>query len=127
MRLVIIALGLFFSMKLVYGFMGDYSSDYWSTVYYIANYFLMTSLMWYMYVQAHSILQRYFFMLGVVYFFGLLVLHIVCLFRIELYTSLVSQVGYYGIGAIILTIGILYIKFKRHARKIRTKNLMDRD
>lgn len=124
MKLVIITLGLFFAVKLIYGFWGDYYSEYWSVVYYIANYGLMTSLLWFMYVQAHSVLQRSFFMLGAVYFAGLLLLHIVCLFEIGLYETLVARVGYVGIGTIILTIGILYIKFKmkKPCRKNLDKN-----
>ena len=121
MKLVIITFGLFIVMKMVYGFWGDYYSDYWSAVYYIVDYLLMSSLLWYMYIQSESVLQRWFFMLGVVYFAGLLLLHIVCLFEIGLYKTLVSDIGYFSIGSILLTIGILYIKFKM--KKPCRKNL----
>lgn len=112
MKLVIISLGLFFSMKLVYGFWGDYHSNYWSAIYYITNYFMMITLFWYMYLQSRSIMQRWFFGLAVVYFLALLLLNVVCLFKISLFTTLVSDVGYFGVGAILLTIGILFINYK---------------
>ena len=121
MKLVIISLGLFFAMKLIYGFWGDYYSTHWDVVYYIVNYFMMISLFWYMYMQAESMMQRYFFMLALVYFTALFLLHVVCLVKIDLYSTLISNVGYYGVGAIVLTIGILYIRFK--LKKPCRKNL----
>lgn len=121
MKLVIISLGLFFAMKLIYGFWGDYYSTYWDVSYYIVNYFLMASLTWYMYLQSESVMQRYFFLLGVIYFASLMLLNTACLFKMELYATLVSDVGYFGVGAICLTIGILYIHFKR--KKPCLKNL----
>ena len=124
MKLVIISLGLFFAMKLIYGFWGDYYSTHWDVVYYIVNYFMMISLFWYMYLQAETVMQRYFFILALVYFSALLLLHLVCLVKIDLYSTLVSNVGYYGVGAIVLTIGILYIRFKlkKPCRKKLDKN-----
>ena len=121
MNLVIISLGLFFAMKLIYGFWGDYYNHYWSIVFYIVNYFMMISLFRYMYLQSISRMQRSFFGLAVGYFAALLLLHVVCLFRIELYTSMVADVGYFGVGAIVLTIGILYVRFK--IKKPCQKNL----
>ena len=84
MNLVIISLGLFFAMKLIYGFWGDYYSHYWSVVFYMVNYFVMVSLFWYLYLQARSVMQRSFFGLAGIYFAALLLLHVVCLFKIEL-------------------------------------------
>lgn len=112
MNLVIISLGLFFAMKLIYGFWGDYYNHYWSVVFYGVNYFMMVSLFRYMYLQSKSRMQRSFFGLAGIYFVALLLLHAVCLFRIELYTALVADVGYFGVGAIVLTIGILFVRFK---------------
>ena len=121
MKYVIISLGLFFGMKLVYGFWGDYYSDKWSVVYYMVNYNMMISLFLYMYIQAQSKMQRYFFILATVYFVALFLLHLACLVWMDLYSKLVSDVGYYGVGAIVLTIGILYIRFK--LKKPCRKNL----
>ena len=112
MTLVIISLGLFFIMKLVYGFWGDYYNHYWSVVFYLVNYFMMASIFRYMYLQSRSRMQRSFFGLAGIYFTALLLLHVVCLFKINLYTSMVADVGYFGVGAIILTIGIIFVRFK---------------
>lgn len=118
MKLVIISLGLFFIMKMVYGFWGDYSSDYWSVVYYTFHYVMMTSLLRYMRMLGRSRLERSFFLVGLIYFAALLLLHLICLFKIELYREFVAGAGYFGVGAVVLTIGILFIKFKSHARKV---------
>lgn len=112
MKLVIFSLGLFFIMKLIYGFWGDYSNDYWSVIYYMVNYFMMISVFMYMYVSAESKIQRWFFILAIVYFIALFLLHLACLVWIQLYGTLVSDVGYFGVGAVTLTIGILYLKRK---------------
>ena len=124
MKPVIITLGLFFAMKLVYGFWGDYYSDYWSAVYYLVNYLMMSAIFLNFYNRGRSIMERYFFLLAAIYFIALLILHIVCLVKIDLYTTLVSSGGYYGVGAIVLTIGILYIRFKlkKPCRKNLDKN-----
>lgn len=112
MKLVIISLGLFFCMKMIYGFWGDYYNDYWSVVYYLVHYFMMVSVFRYMFLQGRTVLQRQFFALAFVYFSALFLLYIACLFKISLYKTLVSDVGYFGVGAIVLTIGIFYIRFK---------------
>ena len=112
MKPVIITLGLFFAMKLIYGFWGDYYSDYWSVVYYLFNYLMMGTIFLYLYNRGRSVMERNFFLLAAVYFIALLLLHLVCLVKIELYSTLVSGAGYYGVGAVILTLGILYIRFK---------------
>lgn len=121
MKPVILTLGLFFAMKLIYGFWGDYYSDYWSTVYYLVNYLMMSAIFVYFYKHGRSVMERYFFLLAAVYFVALLILHLVCLVRIDLYSNLVSGSGYYGVGAIVLTIGILFIRFK--LKKPCQKNL----
>ncbi len=118
MKLVIISLGLFFIMKMVYGFWGDYNSDYWSVVYYIFHYTMMSSFLRYIYLAGQSKLQRSFFLVGLIYFVALLLLHLVCLFKIELYREFIAGAGYFGVGAVVLTIGILFIKIKSHARKV---------
>lgn len=130
MKLVIISLGLFFCMKMIYGFWGDYYNDYWSVVYYLVNYWMMVSVFRYMFFQSRTVLQRRFFALATIYFGGLFLLYIACLFKISLYKTLVSDVGYFGVGAIILTIGILLIQYKLrkgHARKIWTETFIRSD
>jgi hypothetical protein len=130
MKLVIISLGLFFCMKMIYGFWGDYYNDYWSVVYYLVHYFMMVSVFRYMFFQASSVLQAQFFGLAFIYFSALFLLYIACLFKISLYKTLVSDVGYWGVGGLVLTIGILFIQYKlrkSHARKIRTKTFIRGD
>ena len=122
MKLVIISLGLFFCMKLIYGFWGDYYNDYWSVGYYLVNYFMMASLFRYMFLQSRSVLERQFFALAVVYFGGLFLLHVACFIKISLYKTLVSDIGYWSVGAVILTIGILFIQYKLRKKPCR-KNL----
>lgn len=122
MKLIIVSLGLFFSMKIVYGFWGDYNSDYWSVVYYIFHYVMMTSFLRYVYLMGESVLERRFFLVGLIYFAALLMLHLICLFKIELYRQFVAGAGYFGVGIVVLTIGILTIQYKLR-RKPCQKNL----
>lgn len=139
MKLVIISLGIFLAMKLVYNFWGNYYNVHWDMVYYIVNNTMMCCIFWFMYLYSESQAQRYFFLLAVAYFFGLMILHIVCMFsavtvgyitienlpvkvvKSKMYDKCIAGNEYFGVGSIILTIGILYIRYK--LKKPCRKNL----
>jgi amino acid transporter len=68
-----------------------------------------------MITKQHSL----FFLFWAIYFGAMAFLHIVCLFDISLYGKFVSGAGYYGIGALALTIGFtfMFFKFRNYGRR----------
>ncbi len=113
MKLVIVALSLFFAMKLVYTNWGDYTSYYWALVYYSSLYFMLASLLRFMRMSAFTKLQRQFFTLGSLYFTILLAVHLLCFFKIELYVKLIVEVGKISTGLAVLMFGLLGINYFR--------------
>ncbi len=113
MKLAIITLCLFFITKMAYGLWGDYNNDYWSCVYFTAQYIMMIGLLRYIYLVAHTRLQRQIIGLGILYFSAMLITECICLFRIDLYNVLVSNAGYWGAEVIVLLIGLAFINFIR--------------
>jgi ACR3 family arsenite efflux pump ArsB len=120
MNLAIISLVLFFIVKMIYGYWGDYASTYWSVVYYVANYFMIASVLRYVSMVSFTRTQRQFFTLGSVYFAVLLVANAVCLVNIDWYVTLISQVGKISTGFVVLCIGLIvinYLRIKSHDPK----------
>jgi hypothetical protein len=103
---------------MIYGQWGDYESDYWAVVYYIANYFMLFSILRYMRLVSFTRLQRQFFGLAAIYFLVLGVLNAVCLINIDWYYRFISQVGRFSTGASVLLIGLIFINYyKSHDTK----------
>ena len=120
MKLVIISMAIYFVFKSVYGHWGDYESDYWSAVYYAFKYALTLSLLLFVHKRCLVKLQRWSIRVGLLYFGFLMLLHMVCLFKISLYRTLISHGAYIGVDIVVLTIGILFINFlsiKSHVSK----------
>lgn len=116
MKLVIISLVLFFSMKLIYVNWGDYTSYYWNVVYYSSLYFMLASLLRFARITAFSKLQKQFFGLGCLYFTVLLAVHLLCFFKIDLYVKLIVDVGRITIGTVVIAFGLLVINYFRLKR-----------
>ncbi len=110
--MVVISTILFMLMKICYWFAGDYTSDYWYVFYYLPLYFMLMSL--FLLIRSYMILKEYrlYFLYWVVYFGVMALLHVVCLFDINLYREYISGVGYFGVGALAFTIGFTFIFFK---------------
>ena len=111
-------------MKLVYNQFGDYENNYWAIVYYIPSYFLYISLLLHARTLAFSRLQRHFLGVGIIYFGSLLLTNLVCLFKIELFNTLLSGVGKWSVGAVtLLTMFLIinYIRWKSHDIKNQRK------
>ena len=139
MKLVIISLSVFWILELIYAPWGDYYSDYWNVAYYVVNYFWATWALWFIHLHAKDKVSQYMTMLFVIYFSVLFIWHIICLFssaesemiyangvlreeiRLNLYQKSIPDKSYFNVGTIILTIGILYIRFK--LKKPCQKNL----
>lgn len=120
MKLAIISLFIFFAMKLVYCYWGDYTSYYWTVGYYSGLYFLLFSILNYVRMVALTKLQRQFFTLGAAYFAVLLIVHLICFINIDLYVQLVAEVGRISIGVITLLFGLTiinYLRIKSHDSK----------
>ena len=113
MKLVIISLVLFFSMKLIYVNWGDYTSYYWNVVYYSSLYFMLASLLRFAAIMAFTKLQRQFFGLGCLYFTVMLAVHLLCFFKIDLYVRLIVDVGKITIGSVVIAFGLLAINYFR--------------
>ena len=113
MKLVIISLVLFFSMKLIYVNWGDYTSYYWNVVYYSSLYFMLASLLRFAAIMAFTKLQRQFFALGCLYFTVMLAVHLLCFFKIDLYVRLIVDVGKITIGSVVIAFGLLAINYFR--------------
>ena len=113
MKLVIISLVLFFSMKLIYVNWGDYTSHYWALVYYSSLYFMLASMLRFARSMTFTKLQRQFFGLGCLYFTVLLAVHLLCFFKIDLYVRLIVDVGKITIGTVVFTFGLLIINYFR--------------
>ena len=120
LNLAVIAVVLFFVMKITYWLAGDYESDYWHVLYNLAHYFVLVTVFLlihsYMITKEHKVL----FGFTAVFYIAMFLLQLACLFKISLYRDWVSGAGYYGVGALVLTIGIttIFIKIrKRHGRR----------
>jgi len=142
MKAIIISLSLFAIFALVYAPWGDYYSDYWNVSYYVASYFWMTCALWFIHLRAKEKISQYITMLFVVYFGALLLLHVACLFspveeemilangilrkevRLDWYQMSIPNKAYFNVGTVILTIGILYLryKFKKPCRRVPKRN-----
>ena len=118
-RVALISTTLFALMKICYWLIGDYTSEYWYVVYYLPLYFMLTSL--FLLIRSYMVLKEYrlYFLFWACYFGAMMLFHVACLFDITLYGKFVSGVGYYGIGALIFTIGFtfLFIKLRSHGRR----------
>jgi len=120
MNLAAISLIIFFIVKMVYGYWGDYASTYWTVIYYVPLYFMLTSVMRYMSMLAITRLQRQLFTLGAVYFGVLMILNAVCLFNIDWYMPLLASGGKITTTLGVLFIGLIvinYLRIKSHGTK----------
>jgi len=120
MNLAIISLVIFFTVKMIYGYWGDYASTYWTVVYYISNYFMIASVLRALSLNSYTTLQRHFFTLGAVYFATLLVANAICFINTDWYVTLISQVGKISTGLVALCIGLIvinYFRIKSHDSK----------
>ena len=67
-----------------------------------------------------------FVILSIVYFFVMIIVHLICFIDTELYNSLIGYVGYWGMGAWLLVcvlMGLnLYVKADRIINFIKTKS-----
>lgn len=113
MKLVIISLTMYFIMKLVYSYFGDYNSEYWAVSYYMINYFLKISLLLFVVKQTYTKLQRSLIWIGILYFGVLLLMNFACLLHIEWYVNLVSGVGKWGLSIAVLVLSIIFINYLR--------------
>lgn len=120
MNLAAISLIIFFIVKMIYGYWGDYASTYWAVVYYLALYFMIASVMGYMRELAITKLQRQLFTLGMVYFAVLWGMNAVCLFNIDWYMPLLAEGGKITTTLGVLVIGLIvinYLRIKSHDPK----------
>lgn len=120
MKLVVVSLSLFFIMKMIYGYWGDYESDQWAIAYYIPLYLVMVSFMRYMRISSYTRLQRQFFGMGLVYFTTLIVVHLICIFKINLYYTLIEKDKHVSAGMITLFVCLFvinYLRLKSHDRE----------
>ncbi len=113
MNLAAISLMIFFIVKMIYGYWGDYASTYWAVVYYIALYFMITSVMNYMRELAITRIQRQLFTLGMIYFGVLLIMNAVCLINIDWYMPLLATGGKITTTLGVLVIGLIVINYFR--------------
>jgi len=70
--------------------------------------------------MAFTKLQKQFFGLGCLYFTVLLAVHILCLFKIDLYVKLIVEVGKKSIGSVMIASGLIalnYFRLKRNDSK----------
>ena len=107
-------------MKLVYSNWGDYTSHYWALVYYSALYFMIASLLRLICGMSYTKLQSQFFGLGSIYFTVLLLVHLLCFIKIDLYVKLIADVGKISTGVVVLSFGLLiinYLRIKSHDNK----------
>jgi len=111
MRLVNIAVALFIVMKLIYYTFADYTNPYWAITYYVPLYFLLISLLLFVRENAYRKSQRAFISVAVVYFMVLLLAHLVCLFHIQWYYTIMVDIGKIGLGAAVLLIGIVLLNY----------------
>lgn len=120
MNLAAISLIIFFIVKMIYGYWGDYASTYWAVIYYVPLYFMLASVMRYMSMLAITRLQRQLFILGGVYFGVLMILNAVCLFNIDWYAPLLAGGGKMTTTLAVLCIGLIainYLRIKSHDSK----------
>jgi hypothetical protein len=74
---------------------------------------MLVSLCWYVKEKALIKAQKQFMMIGVIYFGVLLLAHIACLIKIELYGKFIIEVGKWSIGTIVFLLCILGINIIR--------------
>jgi hypothetical protein len=106
------AFWVFMVTMVAYWLTPNYEATHWAVIFYLSFYFMVMTqlaLNW-----SHTVLIEYqlLFGFGAVYFTVMIGLHIACLFSIDLYDKWVQGAGYYGVGALIVTIGIPTIYFK---------------
>ncbi len=118
-KLVEISLGLFVVMKICYWLAKDYDSQYWWVCFFLPDYFAKMSAV--LLIRSYMISKEHklFFLFWALYYGVMTLLHIVCLFDISLYNKFVSGAGYYGIGALGMTLGISWLFYRFQNKRIR--------
>lgn len=107
-------------MMLLYWLADNYDSVRWYIAFYLALYFMLMSTFICLRSYTISMERRLFFLFWIIYFAGMFLLHVACLFDVGLYEKFVAGTGYFGVGALLFVTGIstIYFKMKKsHGRR----------
>lgn len=120
MKLAAISLIVFFAVKLIYGYWGEYGCITQSSLVWVSFYFMLASFCRALAVSSIRKTQRYLFWVGAIVFVVLMVVNLACVINNDLFYTLITRSEKISFGCAAVIIGAIamnYIIIKSHDRK----------